>query len=87
MIEDVPTKLKHFTAQIAMLAQSSIAFSHGLALWGQQSDMSSATEMAVASGAFALTPALATAGRIATERAIRNATMVRAMLIAGLSSK
>jgi hypothetical protein len=32
MIEDVPTKLKHLTAQVAMVPQSSMAFSHGFAL-------------------------------------------------------
>jgi hypothetical protein len=83
MIEDVPTKLKHFTAQVAMLAQSSMPFSHALALWGQQSDMSCVAEMAIASGAFALTPAPAPVGSMATDRLIRNATMVRAMFMAG----
>jgi hypothetical protein len=42
--DDVPVKLKHFSAQVAMVAQSSIAFSHGFALWGQQS-MSSVMDM------------------------------------------
>jgi hypothetical protein len=33
MIEDnVPAKLKHFSAQVAMAVQSSMAFSHGFAL-------------------------------------------------------
>jgi hypothetical protein len=30
--DDVPVKLKHFRAQVAMVAQSSMAFSHGFAL-------------------------------------------------------
>ena len=30
--DNVPVKLKHFSAQVAMLAQSSMAFSHGFAL-------------------------------------------------------
>jgi hypothetical protein len=85
MIEDVPTKPKHFTAQVAMLAQWSMPFSHGLALWGQQSGMSSVMEIPAASSDFTLTPALAAAGSIATERAIRNATMVRVMFIAWTS--
>jgi len=42
-------------------------------------------EMPAASGDFTLTPALAAAGSIATDRAIRSATMVRAMLMAGLA--
>jgi hypothetical protein len=29
-----PAKLKHFSAQVAMVAQSSMAFSHGSAFWG-----------------------------------------------------
>jgi len=33
MIEgNVPAKLKHFSAQVAMAVQSSMAFSHGFAL-------------------------------------------------------
>jgi hypothetical protein len=83
MIADVPTKLKHLRAQVAMAAQSSMAFSHGLALCGQQSGMSSVMDMTAASSDFTLTPALAAAGRTATERAIRSATMVRPVLMAG----
>ncbi len=30
--EDATAKLKHFSAQVAMAAQSSMAFSHGFAL-------------------------------------------------------
>jgi hypothetical protein len=30
--DNVPAKLKHFSAQVAMVAQSSMAFSHGFAL-------------------------------------------------------
>jgi len=85
MTADVPRKLKHLSAQVAMAPQSSMAFSHGLALGGQQSGMSSVMEMPAASGDFTLTPALAAAGSIATDRAIRSATMVRAMLMAGLA--
>jgi len=30
--DNVPAKLKHFSAQVAMVVQSSMAFSHGFAL-------------------------------------------------------
>jgi hypothetical protein len=73
--EDVTAKLKHFSAQVAMAAQSSMTFSHGLALWGQQSGMSSITDMPA--GAGDLTPAPPAAGSSATERAMRSARMVR----------
>jgi hypothetical protein len=77
MIDDaVAAKLKHFSAQVAMAAQSSMAFSHGLALWGQQSGMSSIADMPTA-GAGDLTPAPPAAGSIATERPMRSARMVR----------
>jgi hypothetical protein len=85
MTADVPRKLKHLSAQVAMAPQSSMAFSHGLALGGQQSGMSSVMEMPAASGDFTLTPALPAAGRVATDTAIRSVTMVRAMLMAGLA--
>ena len=74
MTADVPRKLKHLSAHVAMAAQSSMAFSHGLALCGQQSGMSSVMETPAASGDF--TPALAAAGSSATDRAIRSVTMV-----------
>jgi hypothetical protein len=77
MIEDVPAKLKHFSAQVAMVPQPSI--SHGLALWGQQSDMSSVIDMSVGSSDLELTPTPPAAGSIATDRAIRSARMVRPM--------
>jgi hypothetical protein len=43
--KDVPAKLKHFSAQVAMLPQSSMAWSHGFAMGGQQSGMSSVIDM------------------------------------------
>jgi len=80
MIEDnVPTKLKHFSTQVAMAAQSSMAFPHGFALCGQQSDMSSIMDMSAGSGDLALTPAPPAAGSIATDKAIRTARIVRPM--------
>ena len=91
--EDVPAKLKHFNAQVAMAPQLSMARSHGFAMGGQQSrmssdmDMSSVTDMSpvvdmfARSGDFALTPAPAAAGSIATDRLIRSARMVRRMLM------
>jgi hypothetical protein len=66
MTADVPRKLKHLSVQVAIAAQTSVAFSHGL----QQSGMSSVMETPAASGDLTLTPALPAAGRIATEKAI-----------------
>ncbi len=80
MIEDnVPAKLKHLSTQVAMAAQSSIAFSHGLALCGQQSVISSIMDMSAGSGDLALTPAHPAAGSVATDKAIRTARIVRPM--------
>jgi hypothetical protein len=74
---DVPAKLKHFSAQAAIEAQSSMALSQGLALWGQQS----MSAMADISTGLTLMRAPATAGSIATDRAIKSAKMVRPMLM------
>jgi hypothetical protein len=88
MTADVPRKkLKHLSTHVAMAAQTSVAFSQGLALGGQQSGMSSVAEVTAVSRDLALTPALPAAGKIATDRAIRSTTMVRAMLMAGLARK
>jgi hypothetical protein len=84
MTTDVPIKLKHLSVQAAVARQSSMAFSHVFALCGQQSGISSVKEMPVATGDFTLTRA---AGRTATETAIRSATMMRVMLMAGLARK
>src|SRR5262249_12263840 len=78
---DVSAKLKHLNAQVAMAPQSSMAFSHGLPFCGQQSGMSSISEMPASSGDLTLTPALPAAGSIATDRAIRSVTMVRPTLM------
>ena len=84
---DVPAKLKHVSAQVAMDPQSAIALSHALALsqvsamWGQQSGMSVMADISVASAEVTLTRAPAAAGSIATDRAIRSARMVRPMLM------
>ena len=43
--EDVPAKLKDLSTQPAMLPQSSMAWSHGFAMGGQQSCMSSVIDM------------------------------------------
>ena len=49
MIEDdAPEKLKHFSAHVAMLPQSSMA-AHGFALCGQQSCISSIMDTSVGS--------------------------------------
>ena len=78
MIEDnVPAKLKHLSTQLAMAAQSSMAFSHGFALCGQQSVISSIMDMSAGSGDLTLTPAPLAAGSIATDKAIRSARIVR----------
>jgi hypothetical protein len=80
MIEDnVPAKLKHLSTQVAMAAQSSMAFSHGLALGGQQSVISSIMDMSAGSADLTLTPAPPAAGRIPTDKAIRTARIVRPM--------
>jgi hypothetical protein len=81
MIEDDPLqKLKHFSAHVAMLPQSSI-WAHGVALLGQQSCISSIMDDSDSAGDLELTPAPPTAGSIATDRAIRSARMVRPMLM------
>jgi hypothetical protein len=64
-----------------MAGQWSMAFSHGLALCGQQSGISSVMEMPAASGDLALAPAPAAAGSIATDRTIRSVTMARPTLM------
>jgi hypothetical protein len=74
---DVAAKLKHFRAQAAIEVQSSMALSQGLALGGQQS----MSAMADVSADLTLMRAPATAGSIATDRAIRTARMVRPMLM------
>jgi hypothetical protein len=80
MIEDnVPAKLKHLSTQVAMAAQSSMAFSHGFALCGQQSVISSIMDMSIGSGDLTLTPAPLAAGSIATDKARRSARIVRPM--------
>ena len=87
MIDDAAAaKLQHFSAQVAMAAQSSMAFAHGSAIWGQQSGMSSIADMPAA-GAGDLTPAPPAAGSIATARAIRSARMVRPLLMARAAMK
>jgi hypothetical protein len=84
MIEDnVPAKLKHLSAQVAMAAQSSMTFSHGLALGGQQSGMSSITDAGF--GGLTLAPAPPAMGRIATERATRSTRMDRPTFMDQLS--
>jgi hypothetical protein len=83
MIDDaMPAKLKHFSAHVAMLPQLSMAFSHGLALGGQQSGMPSITDMSAGSGDLTFTPAPTAAGSIATARAMRSARMVRPTFMA-----
>src|SRR5437899_2058752 len=67
-------------------AQSSMALPDGWLLCGQQSAMSSIADMssAIADMSIALTeaPAWPAAGSMATDQAIRSATMMRAMLMA-----
>jgi hypothetical protein len=85
--EDVPAKLKHFNAQVAMVPQWSMAGPHGFASGGQQSCMSSlidtswVMDMSAWSGVFELTPAAAAAGSIATDRLTKSARMVRPVLM------
>jgi hypothetical protein len=79
--DDVPAKLKHVSAQIAIALQSYVAFSHGFALGGQQSGMSAITDISAGSSDLELAPAAPAAGSIATDRAIKSARMVRPMLM------
>ena len=91
--EDVPAKLKHFNAQVAMVPQWSMAGPHGFASGGQQScmssliDTSSVMDMSAWSGVFELTPAPAAAGSIATDRLTKSARMVRPVLMDQASRK
>jgi len=62
-----------------MAAQSSMDFSHGFALCGQQSVISSIMDMSADSGDLTLTPTPPAAGSIATAKAIRTARIVRPM--------
>jgi len=78
---DVGAKLKHFSAQVAIDAQSPMALSQGLVIGGQQSGMSSIADISVVSADMTLTRAPAAAGSIATDMAIRSARMVRPMLM------
>jgi hypothetical protein len=75
---DVAVKLKHFNAQVAIEAQSPMALSQGLVTGGQQS-MSSMADVGAISVGLTLRRALAAAGSIATDKAIRTARMVRPM--------
>jgi hypothetical protein len=85
--EEVPAKLKHFSAQVPIVPQLSMAGSHGFAIGGQQSCISSVMDMSAWSGDFEFTPAPAAAGSIATDRLIRTARMVRPMLMDQASRK
>jgi hypothetical protein len=80
-----PEKLKHFSGQVAMEEQSPHTLSHGFVLCGQQS-MSSIAAM-LATSDFATAAALPAIGSIATERAIRSATMVRATFMESKNSR
>jgi hypothetical protein len=81
MTADVPTKLKHLSAQVAIAPQSFMAFSHGSALWGQQSVMSSIVDVSAGAGDLELVPAPPTVGRIASDRATRSVRTVRPMFM------
>ena len=85
MDDDAPAKLEHFSAQIAMAPQCSMAFSHGSALWGQQSGMSSITDMPAGCAGLRFNPAPLAAGNIPTDRAIKSARVMRPVLMDQLS--
>ena len=81
----VPAKLKHFSAQVAMVRQSS-ALSHGLALCGQQSpsiaamsavSLEDVSVVDMSAEANDLKPAPAVTGSIATDRATSRVRIVR----------
>ena len=77
-----PVKLRQLTVQAAIDGHWPPALSQGLAACGQQSSIDSSigswADIAVMSCGFDLTPAVPAAGSNATERAIKNASMVRA---------
>jgi hypothetical protein len=84
-------ELKHFMAQVAMVPQSSMALSQGLAAGGQQSCIGPSyidppADISVASCDFSLKAAAPAAGSNATDAAIRRAHMVRANAIFGVGS-
>jgi hypothetical protein len=80
--DDAPVEqLKHFNAQVAMVPQSSMALSQGLAAGGQHSCIGSVADISVASCDFSLKATAPAAGRSATDAAIRKANMVRANAI------
>jgi hypothetical protein len=92
--EDVPAKLKHFNAQVAMVPQWSMAGPHGFASGGQQScmssliDTSSVMDMSAWSGVWSgVFEAPAAAGSIATDRLTKSARMVRPVLMDQASRK
>jgi hypothetical protein len=77
MTEDaVPENVKHLSAHMAIEEQPSIALSQGFAVCGQQS-MSSIADMSAVSVDFTAAPTTPAAGRMATDKAIRNANIVR----------
>src|SRR5437764_372187 len=84
--EEAAETPKQLSAQTPIDPQSAIDLSHGLAR-GQQSDISSPADMsseadiAPISGDFAGNAVLPAMGSIATEIAIRSASIVRAMLM------
>jgi hypothetical protein len=73
--EDAPEKPKHLRAQAAIEVQPPIALSQGLVSGGQQS--SPIADMSDIPAGLRVTLALAAAGIIATDSAIRNARMMR----------
>jgi hypothetical protein len=77
--DDVAEKPKHVRGHVAMDEQ----WSHGVALWGQQSMSSIAAMSAISVMSVDFTAILAppSAGSIATESAMRSARIVRPMFM------
>jgi len=71
---------------MAIEEQPSIALSQGFAVCGQQS-MSSIAEMSVVSVDFTAAPIPPAAGSMATDKAMRNANIVRPTFMAGENSR
>jgi hypothetical protein len=79
--ETPPAKLRQLIVQAAIDEQWPTVLSQGFAACGQQSSIGSSPDIAVMSCGFDLNPAVPVAGSKATDRAIKNASMVRAMIM------
>jgi hypothetical protein len=72
-----PLKLRQLIVQAAIDEHWPSALSQGFTACGQQSSIGSSADIAVMSCGFDLNPAVPVGGSNATDRAIKNANMVR----------